>query len=95
VTLDDNGFSSEYDLGYERSEAKTGWPDTFKFDSPEAHDCTSDGDSKFAEALEPHRQGEPPFGSGGYNGDYNGVPDCWYSSDGYVYGPDGQRIGAH
>ncbi|WP_433202651.1 hypothetical protein ACQP00_32725 [Dactylosporangium sp. CS-047395] len=37
---------------------------------------------------------EPQFGSGGYHGDYNGVPGCWYSSDGYVYAPDGSRIGA-
>ncbi|GAA3216894.1 hypothetical protein ACFO1B_15695 [Dactylosporangium siamense] len=41
-----------------------------------------------APAVEPH------FGSGGYYGDYNGVAGCWYSSDGYVYAPDGSRIGA-
>lgn len=34
------------------------------------------------------------FGSGGYSGSYNGISDCWFSNDGYVYAPDGTRIGA-
>jgi hypothetical protein len=42
----------------------------------------------------PANWAEPQFGSGGYHGTYNGVPNCWYSSDGYVYGPDGNRIGS-
>ncbi|MEV5414297.1 hypothetical protein AB0K60_36360 [Thermopolyspora sp. NPDC052614] len=37
---------------------------------------------------------EVRFGAGGYSGVYDGVPDCWFSSDGYVYAPDGTRIGA-
>lgn len=38
---------------------------------------------------------EVRFGSGGYSGSYDGISNCWFSSDGYVYAPDGTRIGAH
>ncbi|HLL47237.1 MAG TPA: hypothetical protein VK399_11045 [Longimicrobiaceae bacterium] len=32
---------------------------------------------------------------GGYTSSYNGVKDCWYSSDGYVYDAAGNRVGTH
>ncbi|WP_159029079.1 hypothetical protein [Streptomyces viridochromogenes] len=32
---------------------------------------------------------------GGYTGEYDGVKNCWYSSDGYVYDSAGNRIGTH
>jgi hypothetical protein len=35
----------------------------------------------------------PHFGTGGYHGEYNGLPGCWFSSDGYVYDPSGNRVG--
>jgi hypothetical protein len=31
----------------------------------------------------------------GYRGSYGGITDAWYSSDGYVYDPAGNRIGTH
>ncbi|MFD0212008.1 hypothetical protein ACFVH9_23595 [Streptomyces hirsutus] len=34
------------------------------------------------------------FGQGGYHGTYNGIPNCWFSSDGKVYAPDGTCVGA-
>lgn len=37
---------------------------------------------------------EIQFGQGGYTGGYDGIANCWYSNDGYIYAPNGTRIGA-
>ncbi|WP_370949828.1 hypothetical protein AB5J62_20095 [Amycolatopsis sp. cg5] len=39
---------------------------------------------------------DPSFNHpGGYHADYDGVADCWYSSDGYIYDSSGNQIGTH
>jgi hypothetical protein len=65
--------------------------DAFYGDPLPAQDWLPDAGQQEPGDLSPHFAGD----GGGYSGDYNGVPGCWYSSDGYVYAPDGARIGAH
>ncbi|MPY63688.1 hypothetical protein [Streptomyces spongiae] len=47
------------------------------------------GDSQSSDAGHDVR-----FGKGGYHGTYNGIPNCWFSSDGKVYAADGTCVGA-
>lgn len=37
----------------------------------------------------------PLFGRGSYHGTYDGIPNCWFSSDGKVYAPDGSCVGGY
>ncbi|MER6386715.1 hypothetical protein ACWDBD_31975 [Streptomyces sp. NPDC001118] len=73
--------------------------DPESWESPYADDpFTDDSDSAALTPVAEDPAAPDPdvrFGSGGYSGSYDGIADCWFSSDGYVYAPDGTRVGAH
>lgn len=54
------------------------------------HNTTLDSHHDTNDAI-----GHPTLHFGGYSSDYDGIKNCWYSSDGRVYDPMGNCIGTY